>query len=78
MARKRDQSITIGIRIEEDGLEFFGTDEVNERIAAGAKVLRIEPGNALVEKVEGEDGGEEYALVGCDLTVVLTTPAAGE
>ncbi|GAB4469665.1 MAG: hypothetical protein OHK0029_42340 [Armatimonadaceae bacterium] len=69
------EQITIGIRITEDGLEFFGIEEVNELIAGGYRVSRIEPGNALVEEIEDEEGEEDMlTLVGCDMIVALEKP----
>lgn len=70
------KEITIGIRINEGGLEFFGTEEVNALIQQGYRVSRIEPDQALLEEVESEDEEEEsFALAGCEITVTLDDPA---
>ena len=69
------KEITIGIRINDGGLEFFGTDEVNALIQQGYRVSRIEPDQALLEQVESDDEEEGFALAGCEITVVLNQPA---
>jgi hypothetical protein len=64
----------IGIRIDlEKGVAFFGVEEVNQRIAAGARVIELRPGGAIVRKVGAEDGGEDVSLTlaGCQFQVVL-------
>ncbi len=41
----------VGIRIDpETGIAFFGMDEVNRRIAAGARVLELRPGGVVMRK----------------------------
>ena len=65
-------TLDIGIRIDlEKGIAFFGVEEVNRRIAAGARVLEVRPGGAVMNKV-GEEGGEvRLTLGGCQIQVVL-------
>ncbi len=64
--------LEIGIRINmEKGLGFFGVEEVNRRIASGARVLEIRPAGAIMTKV-GEDGEDvRLSLGGCQFQVVL-------
>lgn len=65
------QQISIGIRFNEEGLEFFGTEEVNRLIEQGHRVVRIEPGEALVEEADAEDEEDAFILAGCQMNVVL-------
>jgi hypothetical protein len=82
-----DQTVTVGVRLTEDGgLEFFGTDEVNARLAAGARVVSVTPGQIYLEDLsagaedEGAGGDEEgsgdYALAGCEIVVPLRSGSA--
>jgi hypothetical protein len=62
----------IGIRIDlESGLAFFGVEEVNQRIASGARVVEIRPGGAIMTEA-GPSGDEAtLALNGCQFEVVF-------
>jgi hypothetical protein len=63
-------TLEIGIRIDmEKGIAFFGVEEVNRRVAGGARLLEIRPGAAIMTKV-GDDP-ESVALGGCQFQVVL-------
>lgn len=75
-----EEQISIGVRLTDDGsLEFFGLEEVNARLSSGGRVVRVEPGQILLEELEGdeEEGGEDdegaYALAGCEINVTLST-----
>ena len=61
------QEISVGIRVTEEGLKFFGTEEVNALIGQGWRVLGIQAGSAIVQKT----GEETFTLSGCDITVTL-------
>lgn len=51
------REIEVGIRIDKtDGLSFFGAEDVNELLRAGARVVAIVPGGAIMRKL-GEDAG---------------------
>ena len=74
------KEISVGVRIAEEGLEFFGTDEVNDLLKRGYQVASIEPGEAMVE-AESEDSSEPaetgepvYTLAGFSVTVALRNP----
>ena len=68
-------TIEIGIRIDmQSGLAFFGADEVNRLIAAGARVLEIRPGGALMSKVGEDATNVSLTLAGCQFQVVLSDP----
>lgn len=59
----------IGAHMTEEGAEFFGTDALNARLAEGARVVRIAPGETLMELVEDEP--DAYAVAGFELVVTL-------
>ena len=66
-------TIEIGIRIDlKKGIAFFGVEDVNQRIASGARVIELRPGGAIMNKI-GEDEGEDVrlALGGCQFQVVF-------
>lgn len=69
-----EQQVSIGIRFEEEGVESFGHEEVNRLIEQGYRVIRIEPGEALVEEVDSDDEEDAYVLAGCQMVVVLQEP----
>jgi hypothetical protein len=81
--RRRMKEISVGVRIVEEGLEFFGTDEINDLLKRGYQVASIEPGEAMVE-AESEESSEPaetgepvYTLAGFSVTVALKNPTKG-
>ncbi len=62
----------IGIRIDPaQGLAYLGVEELNKRIAAGARVVEVRPGGAIMAKT-GESGDQvRLTLSGCKFEVVL-------
>ncbi len=67
-------TLDVGIRIDpEKGVAFFGVEDVNQRIAAGARVLEIRPGGAVMNKVGEDVGGESVRMTlgGCQFQVVF-------
>jgi len=67
-------TLEVGIRIDpEKGIAFFGVEDVNQRIAAGARVIEVRPGGAIINKVGEDAGGENVrvALGGCQFQVVF-------
>lgn len=66
------KEIEVGIRIQAGkGIRFFGTEEVNEAIRRGARVVAIEPGDAILNKI-GEDADKvRFVLGGCNIRVIL-------
>ena len=70
----RDDMATLemGIRIDrEKGIAFFGVDEVNERIATGARIIEVRPGGAIMTQL-GEDGENvTLTLGGCQFQVII-------
>lgn len=67
-------SIEVGIRIDpEKGIAFFGLEDVNQRIASGARVIELRPGGAVMNRAgESADGDRErLALAGGQFEVVF-------
>ncbi|MBZ8181186.1 hypothetical protein [Oscillatoria salina] len=66
------KELKVGLRISrEEGLSFFGLDEVNTAIDSGAKVVAIKEGNALMQKKEEKDENVRLHLSGFSITVVI-------
>jgi len=65
----------LGVRIDTNkGIAFFGFQEVNERIKAGAKVVELRPGSVVWTKTEPEGAPDEkvrLTLAGCQFQIVL-------
>jgi hypothetical protein len=55
------KELEIGVQTTEDGLEYFGLDELNAELANGARVLRLDEGDILVLE-DAEDDGEEVTV----------------
>src|SRR5262249_32236511 len=71
------REVEIGIRIRlREGISFFGLEEVNGLIRQGAKVVAIQPGGALMEKLGEEGGNVRLTLTGCKMKVLLEGPTA--
>jgi hypothetical protein len=74
------KEISVGVRIAEEGLEFFGTDEVNDLLKRGYQVASIEPEEAMVEADSDESSDTEetvYTLAGFSVKVALKNPTKG-
>ena len=66
--------VRVGLRVEDETLTFFGTEEVNYKIANGWTVVSVQPGDAYVDEVE-EDGEVYETLAGADLVITLKAPS---
>lgn len=67
------RTVRIGIRIDvEKGIAFFGADEVNRRVAEGARVVEVRPGGAIMRELGADDGHVSMTLSGCEFEVVLS------
>lgn len=65
-------TVDIGIRIDpEKGLAYFGVDEVNRAIAAGARVVEVRPGGVVMNQVGNDGENVTLTLGGCQLQIVL-------
>lgn len=65
--------VRVGLRVEDETLTFFGTEEVNYKIAQGWTVVSVNPGDAYVDEHE-EDGEVFETLAGADLVITLKSP----
>ena len=63
----------VGVRIDlQKGILFFGVEEVNRKIADGARVVEIRPAGLIMEdRGQGPDGKRSLTLGGCKIQVVL-------
>jgi hypothetical protein len=65
----------IGARITDEGIEYFGMEEINSLLANGHRVTKIEPGEVIVEEVPPEvsmsEDEQEYTLAGFEIIVTL-------
>jgi len=62
------REIEVGIRIDmHDGIAFFGTEEVNECLQRGGRVVAVEPGGAIMRKLGEEGGNVRLTLSGFSL-----------
>jgi len=67
--------VEVGIRIDmHDGLSFFGTEEVNDLIRRGGRVVTIEPGGAIMRKLGEDAGNVSLTLSGFSLKVKVEGP----
>lgn len=58
------KELEIGVQTTEDGLEYFGLDELNAELAKGARVVRLEEGDILVmEDAEDDEADAEQVSV---------------
>ncbi len=66
------REIGVGIRIDiNEGLSFSGIEEVNGLINCGGKVTSIEPGGALMQKLDGDGANAGWTLSGCEMKVIV-------
>jgi hypothetical protein len=66
------REIEVGIRIDiHEGLAFFGTAEINELIQQGGRVVAVEPGGALMRKLDEDGDKVSLTLSGFSLKVKI-------
>ena len=69
------REVEVGIRIDlKTGLSFFGTEEVNDLLRRGVRVVAIEPGGAIMQKLGEEAGNVRLTLSGFSMKVKLEEP----
>jgi len=73
----KEETVSVGVRVTNEGIEFFGTEEVNDLLGRGWKVAAIQPDEAMVEEIPASSVGDEaeYALVGFSVSVSLNSSA---
>jgi hypothetical protein len=69
------RELEVGIRFNKtSGIHFFGTEEANQALQSGARIVALEPGGAIMEKL-GEEGGKvQLTLTGFSLKVKIDDP----
>jgi predicted RNA-binding protein with RPS1 domain len=69
-----EELVEVGLRIGDDGqLTFFGVDGVNELLASGKAVIRIEEGRAIMLKNGESQSGVKMQLRGFSVLVVVSS-----
>jgi hypothetical protein len=64
------REIEVGIRIDiHEGLSFFGTEEINDLLRRGGRVVAIEPGGAIMRKLGEDTDNVSLTLSGFSLKV---------
>jgi len=62
----------VGIRIDpQSGIRFFGIEEVNQRLQAGARVQQVRPGGAVFSETGRDEKNVTMTLAGCQIQIVL-------
>ncbi|MGE5660605.1 MAG: hypothetical protein ACM37W_28800 [Actinomycetota bacterium] len=66
------QELKAGLRFSrEEGISFFGLDEVNTAIKRGARVVAIKEGDAIMRKGEESDESVRLTLSGFSIIIVI-------
>jgi hypothetical protein len=66
------KKIVVGLRISSAGeLSYFGLDDVNNCIEKGQRIISIQEGNALMQKIGDRDGNVKLKISGFSLTVLV-------
>ena len=65
------REIEVGIRIGAEGMAYFGLEQVNRELAAGAKIVELRPGGVVMDKVGEDADNVRLTLAGCQIVVVL-------
>lgn len=69
-----EELVEVGLRIGDDGrFMFFGVDGVNELLASGKVVIRIEEGRAIMLKNGESQSGVKMQLRGFSVLVVVSS-----
>ncbi len=69
--------LSIGLRIvPQQGLVFFGLDEVNEKLDRGVRILAIKEGEAIMKKTGETDEAVRLSFSGFSLNVVFEDSGA--
>ena len=66
------KELKAGLRFsQEEGISFFGLDEVNAAIESGGRVIAIKEGDAIMRKIKESDRGVRLSLSGFSVIVVI-------
>jgi shikimate kinase len=66
------KELKVGLKFSrEEGISFFGLDEVNTSITRGAKVITIKEGSAIMHKKEESDENVKLVFSGFSMIIVI-------
>jgi hypothetical protein len=66
------REIEVGIHIDmHEGIAFFGTEEINDLLQRGGRVVAIEPGGAIMRKLGEDADNVRLTLSGFSLKVKI-------
>jgi hypothetical protein len=69
------REVEVGIRIDRhEGIEFFGTEEINRLLQQGHRVVALEPGGAIMKKLGEENANIQLTLSGFSLKIKIDDP----
>ena len=69
------REIEVGIRFDQHGgLMFFGTEEINTLLQRNARIIAIDPGGAIMQKLGSDAGNVQLTLCGLSLKVKVEDP----
>lgn len=66
------REIEVGVRVDmHEGISFFGTEEINDLLERGGRVVAIEPGGAIMRQLEQDEQNVILTLSGFSLKVKI-------
>ncbi|MGH7173960.1 MAG: hypothetical protein ACRELG_27090 [Gemmataceae bacterium] len=66
------REIDVGVRIDRhEGISFFGTEEINDLLRRGGRVVAVEPGGAIMRKLGEDAENVRLTLSGFSLKVKI-------
>lgn len=65
------EKLEAGIRIEEDGLVYFGLEQINQKLKTGAIIKELQPGGVVMSKTGEDEENMTLAIGGCQIVVVF-------
>jgi uncharacterized protein with PhoU and TrkA domain len=66
------KELQVGLRIsKEEGISFFGLDEVNAAIKRGVRVMAIKQGGAIMHKGNESDKSVQLSFSGFSIIVMI-------
>ena len=69
------REMEIGVRVDyESGLSFFGIEEANDLIRQGGRIIRVEPGGAIMRKLGEDAENVRLTLSGFSIKLHLDSP----
>lgn len=66
------KELKVGLKFSvEEGLLFFGLDEVNSAIERGARIIALKEGDAIMRKNKEDNEGIRLSLSGFSIIIVI-------